>query len=1080
MALGPGNVLSLTQTANRMSASVLRAWRKWLVRATVFGLVAATACVGVLYQRWTNPAAVRRQVMDHLAAQFLHTRVSLESAHLRLVDGIAVTDLRLARSDDRDKNEYLYVPSAIIYHDKEQLLNGKLSIRKVELFQPTLRIVRGADGHWNLAGILAPSEPNEPLPTLVIHQGTIELEDHQGTTTAPPLKLKDVNLTVINDPLPTLTFEGSAQADVAGAIHFKGARDRPSEQTTLTVRAPHVPVDPALIERVSAYYPQVAVHTRELRGNLAIDADLGYYPSSATDFRYEVRAHLTQGSFSHAQLPLPLQQLEATLQCVNGKVPVAKLSARSGQAELSLTVKDLTPSESHSLESWVRELDFQARHLSVTPALFKPLPDDLQDISEDYSPSGLASVNFTIDRTPKGEPHKHCLFTAEDMQASFVKFPYRVEHIAGTIDADLTPGRDDLIKLDFHGMAGRQPVFLRGELVGDKPSGVNVVIWGKGLPLDRKILDALPDKYKTLAESFHASGLGDFTAYIRRDHNSCEYANRFVITFHDARACYDVFPYPLENVGGVLDIQPNQWEFRGFRGSHHDGVFNISGRCYPLKNGGDHLEVNLRGTNALLDAEMQKALGPYPELVKTWHEFKPTGRIDFEGKVDRLTGKTPDIDLTVLARGCSIQPTFFNYRLDDLRGKIHYGQRWVELGQVQARHGNAVVTLGNGIIHLNEGGGFYADLRQLEGKPLVPDAEFLRALPEKLQTCCEALQIKGPIALSTRLVIAAGAEPGPPTIYWDGWADLHDISLTTGIELEHVSGQVACRGRHDGQRLESAVGNFILTEATVFKNQPFHNVHGRIEVTPDAPEVIKLPGFYANYFGGAIYGPVRVEFGPTVRYELKLTASGVQLEEFARHNNFGSDVQMSGLASASLYLRGEGADLNNLKGGGTINVPDGKMCNLPPLLPLLKVVGLRPPDRTAFEEAKADFEINGTRVHVNQVDLFGNAISLRGQGEMNLNGTDINLDFNVDWARVPQMLPAGIKQIPHAISDQLLKIKMRGQLGDLHCTKEPVPMLLDPFKKLWHGWRKDEDREQAAGREPQPEMRTTQYVSPRP
>jgi hypothetical protein len=30
----------------------------------------------------------------------------------------------------------------------------------------------------------------------------------------------------------------------------------------------------------------------------------------------------------------------------------------------------------------------------------------------------------------------------------------------------------------------------------------------------------------------------------------------------------------------------------------------------------------------------------------------------------------------------------------------------------------------------------------------------------------------------------------------------------------------------------------------------------------------------------------------------------------------------------------------------------------------------------------------------------------------------------------------------------LLKIKMRGRLGDVHCTEEPVPVLVEPLKEL--------------------------------
>jgi hypothetical protein len=121
---------------------------------------------------------------------------------------------------------------------------------------------------------------------------------------------------------------------------------------------------------------------------------------------------------------------------------------------------------------------------------------------------------------------------------------------------------------------------------------------------------------------------------------------------------------------------------------------------------------------------------------------------------------------------------------------------------------------------------------------------------------------------------------------------------------------------------------------------------------------------------------------------------------------------------------------------------------LPPLLDLIKVLGLRQPDRTAFEEAHAKFSIQGPRAAVSQLDLFGNAISLRGAGEVNLDGSDLHLDFHADWARYTQVLPSALKRVPEEVSNQLLKIEMRGKLGDVRVTKVPVPLVVDPVKQI--------------------------------
>ena len=115
------------------------------------------------------------------------------------------------------------------------------------------------------------------------------------------------------------------------------------------------------------------------------------------------------------------------------------------------------------------------------------------------------------------------------------------------------------------------------------------------------------------------------------------------------------------------------------------------------------------------------------------------------------------------------------------------------------------------------------------------------------------------------------------------------------------------------------------------------------------------------------------------------------------------------------------------------------MYNLPFLLDLLKVLNLSLPDKTAFEEAHLQFGVHGEKVMVNQLSLIGNAISLNGQGTVNLNGTDLNLDFYSVMGRLLLWMPSGLDKIPGLISKQLLKIKVRGTFTSPHITKEPVP-----------------------------------------
>ncbi len=107
------------------------------------------------------------------------------------------------------------------------------------------------------------------------------------------------------------------------------------------------------------------------------------------------------------------------------------------------------------------------------------------------------------------------------------------------------------------------------------------------------------------------------------------------------------------------------------------------------------------------------------------------------------------------------------------------------------------------------------------------------------------------------------------------------------------------------------------------------------------------------------------------------------------------------------------------------------------------------PDRTAFEQARMIFGIEGPQIRIHGLDLIGSAISLRGQGTLNLDGSNLNLDFSADWGRMPQMLPTVISDPLQGLSDQLFKIKLRGKITAPRFEKELMPGVVDPLKKVF-------------------------------
>src|SRR5262249_2557397 len=160
---------------------------------------------------------------DQLDSRFVGVSVSLESARFRPLGGIVLRELRLARRDDLDRADFLYAPAGVIYHDKERLLaGGGFGVRRIELYRPRPRLIRERDGRGTLCGLLAPgpARPAERLPMLVLSGATVTVEDRALSPSAPLLEVRDVQLTVVNDPLTTLVVEAAGQTDALGPLRL--------------------------------------------------------------------------------------------------------------------------------------------------------------------------------------------------------------------------------------------------------------------------------------------------------------------------------------------------------------------------------------------------------------------------------------------------------------------------------------------------------------------------------------------------------------------------------------------------------------------------------------------------------------------------------------------------------------------------------------------------------------------------------------------------------------------------------------------------------------------------------------------
>lgn len=126
---------------------------------------------------------------------------------------------------------------------------------------------------------------------------------------------------------------------------------------------------------------------------------------------------------------------------------------------------------------------------------------------------------------------------------------------------------------------------------------------------------------------------------------------------------------------------------------------------------------------------------------------------------------------------------------------------------------------------------------------------------------------------------------------------------------------------------------------------------------------------------------------------------------------------------------------------------DAKIYELPVVLSLLKILKVRQVTRTAFDTSNVDFKVVGEDINFERIELLGDAISLIGNGRMNLD-RDINLNFYSVMGRNRINIPV-ISDLYRASSQRILWINVDGTLDNPQTHRNVLPQINDSLRQLF-------------------------------
>jgi hypothetical protein len=289
---------------------------------------------------------------------------------------------------------------------------------------------------------------------------------------------------------------------------------------------------------------------------------------------------------------------------------------------------------------------------------------------------------------------------------------------------------------------------------------------------------------------------------------------------------------------------------------------------------------------------------------------------------------------------------------------------------------------------------------------------------------------------------------------WDMTIDLEDGSLQVGVPVEHIHGGIRLIGGSSGKQFVS--GGEIKVDSLIYQDLQLLDVRGPIWFdrdrllvgawVPRDPNGTVPRRLQANVLGGQIMGDAQILFSENTPFSLQADVVEADLQQAATH--FAPKLDsIAGKAFAGLELQGDGSGSHTLRGRGQVRLRNADIYELPVMLAMLKLISVKRPDSSAFTDSDIDFRVDGEHVYFDRINFNGDAISLRGNGEVDFQRR-LNLKFYTLVGN-DQLRTRFLESVLGEASKQILMIQVTGTADQPQVKREAFPGINESLQQLF-------------------------------
>ena len=1050
-----------------------RSLRAVILLATVLAAVLLSGFAAVRHYFERQIAA---GIEQKLAEHFPHVRWYVGDVQ-QTSRGLLLSDVRanLPASSQRETEPLLSIHQVRLEGElgTDNLVLGTSRLDRMVLLRPRIHVHRDTAGHWNLEH-LRPVFDRENLPKppeVRIVDGQLQLTDSElqgmGRFVVDNLQLRlapeaDVSATAWR-------LEGNATSRYFESFEILGQLDFATDHWNASAAARSLEVSNLLLGLLPADAlagilqadTRLLCHTNldlQLAGRLAT-------PTAAGDGgirlpRFEplsggLQAQVLDGKLEDARLPYPVGGLQATIHWDQNGLAVTDIAAHCGTARLAGFYQ-----QSATAELPERRLKLSAYQLRVDAGLIARLPEDLQKPLTTFSPVGTVDIHWSSESGSHAD-ERELVVAVHDASFRYAKFPYALDGAEGLIRLKNDTLTMEGFKAHAHGQA--LSVVANIDQPFKQPRGWLRLAASGPVPIDDELMGALDPRSEALLRSLSPTGqllleeaLFQYNGQQRPKHR------RLIVHLSQAAIRYEAFPYPVDRIDGTFRLNDDIWTLENLTGVHAGAFVRCAG-SWQAGTTTPNLALDLSVNDMPLDDDLRDAIGTLDlKTWQFWNSLNPSGSIDQLSVSIRRGPGDERAHLSLAAEkfrvrrqqsnGIRIKPSWFPYPLTNLCGAISYHRGTLVMSDMRAEHGSTVLRL-DGRGRLEPNGDWSVNLENVAADNLVADYDLISALPGSLGPALAAMDIQGSFLVNGQLQLGH-REGDQRSIHadWNVTIDTAGGMLGGKMALGKVFGGIRLQGRHNDR--ESFSRGELEIDSVQIKNQQLTSLEGPIWIeqkqllmgrwVPPRSEGDVARPLVGTYADGAIELAAHVNRADTSQFLLVAQLLNGDLSHFSQQPVVGGPL--GGRVDAQLQLTGQLGAVHSLRGLGHVRLRKADIERTPLIMAVSQLLAAAEPTGSNFTSAEIDLRIQSDHLHLEDIRLNGDAVSLRGSGWMNVD-REIDLKLYTAVGRGEIRVPI-VSTVLAEASRSLMEINVVGKLDQPQIKRTAFPDLDDTMQRI--------------------------------